>query len=502
MKPGVTFAIVLFSTSLGGAAGAPPPAIVFHPAGRTATDQLPFDLAAADFDEDGMTDLAVSTIAGTVSIFLGRGDGTFDPGPVAMTSPRPYALAVADFNGDGHRDLAVTDIHTASMRVAFGHGDGSFEPAATYDAGMNAFAAAAGDFNGDGLPDLFAGGTYFGMSVLLNLGAGAMGSRIIVHPDAEPPFFFGVSAYTVADFDGDGRDDLASSGFLNYDFECSGAGFTHWKSQGAGAFAPSHLNGLVCPYDIAVSDWDRDGRKDVLNLASDGIAVHRNLGGGAFSPPLQPLLAVPDLTSEVLPGDFNLDGIPDLALGQYDTPLIVLKAGNGDGTLAPDAPLWLSDHFDRMIAADFDGDGRLDLAANETGFDSIAVSLNRSGSGVSPVGEAAFDAATAIRVTGYDPEFDELRFTFGAACGATAHIVVYGDLASPSRGAYSGAACTGGSGGATAFTPGIESVFFVVAGSNGASEGSYGRTSQGDERPEAIGLAACDLPQDLTSGCP
>lgn len=151
----------------------------FTPGPQTpATGVTPVALVAADFNQDGILDLAVANsgmsptgvgVPGTVSILLGNGDGTFRTAPNAVTGgpgvgigpQNPETIAVGDFNGDGKADLVISD--QTNLWVALGNGDGTFAPVLTqsvYSVSANTlvsiYGISTGDWNGDGLSDIAA----------------------------------------------------------------------------------------------------------------------------------------------------------------------------------------------------------------------------------------------------------------------------------------------------------------------------------------------------------
>jgi hypothetical protein len=114
-------------------------------------------LLVHDMDRDGLLDVVVANRnSDDVSVLRGNGNGTFRPPIVTSTGAGtgPYSLAVADFNYDGIPDIATANFITSSVSVLVGTGDGTFSLVSGGVIGGTSYGIAAGDFNGDGKPDL------------------------------------------------------------------------------------------------------------------------------------------------------------------------------------------------------------------------------------------------------------------------------------------------------------------------------------------------------------
>jgi hypothetical protein len=122
------------------------------------------------------------------------------------------------------------------------------------------------------------------------------------------------------------------------------------------------------------------------------------------------------------------------------------------------------------------------------------------GSAAAAPGEAS--AADPMRVLAYHKLTHDVTVSYAPACAATGHEIVYGPLSGIATHQYAGQVCNLGSSGIATFDPGSGNAYWVLAGTAAAFEGSYGRSSSGAQRPEAVAVAACDLPQNLTGACP
>src|SRR5689334_23199814 len=129
-------------------AGSPPP-------GCFATGATPGNLAVADFNRDRKVDLAVvNAESANVTILLGDGKGGFAPAPGSPfpAGPHPNDIAAGDFNRDGLLDLAIANHETPEVTLLLGDGKGGFAPAARspvrFAVKPHVHGLAASDFNG------------------------------------------------------------------------------------------------------------------------------------------------------------------------------------------------------------------------------------------------------------------------------------------------------------------------------------------------------------------
>jgi hypothetical protein len=311
----------------------------------------PMSVTVADFNGDGKPDLAVANWGdNTVSVLLGKGDGTFQEAVNCAAGTGPLWVTVGDFNGDGKPDLAVANI--AGVSVLLGNGDGTFQPAANYPAGIGPRSITVGDFDGDGKLDLaVTNGTpamYENVSVLLGNGDGTFQPPAIYTADHD------ATSVTVGDFNGDGYLDLAVTNQVSHDVSVL-------LGYGDGTFQPPANNYAgFYPYSVTVGDLNGDGKLDlaVTDQYYGNVDVLLGKGDGTFQDAVN--YAAGTSPFSVAVGDFNGDGKPDLAVTN-DAGVSVLL-GKGDGTFQAAVNYVVGTNPMSVTVADFNGDGKPDLA--------------------------------------------------------------------------------------------------------------------------------------------
>jgi hypothetical protein len=178
----------------------------FRPQISFATGQQPEGAAIGDFNEDGKLDIATANSGAngnSVSILLGDGNGLFVAAPDVPVGHNPFSVALADFNEDGILDLATANRGSLDISVRLGNGDGTFrEPRLTSVRTQPADWVAAGDMNGDGILDLVVADGAGLIAMFRGLGDGTFAQGQILEVDIDPDFA------TLADVNRDGRLDI------------------------------------------------------------------------------------------------------------------------------------------------------------------------------------------------------------------------------------------------------------------------------------------------------
>ncbi len=351
----------------------------------------PFGLAIADFNQDGKPDLAVTANIRLYTM-LSNGDGTFTsaPGsPVSIPSP-PYdnfaspfvtSMAVGDFNRSGHAGLAVAEFQNAVAVILPGNGNGTFAPSSAgliYSRGDSVSGIAAADFNADGNLDLaLINSIGYSSFVALGYGEGGFNSAGDLYTQG-----FSAAAAAVGDFNGDGKLDVAVASGGSTMYPGSGVGMS--LGNGDGTFTQASGPPISIGQNlsaIVAGDFNGDGKLDLAVTDETGNTVDVLLGNGdgTFKPAVT--VAVGGEPDALVVGDFNDDGMLDLAIANSGDGTVTLLLGKGDGTFtqASGSPYLAGKGVTAIAAADFNGDGKLDLAVANglDGTGSVSILLQK-----------------------------------------------------------------------------------------------------------------------------
>ena len=292
-----------------------------------------------------------------LSLLTGNGDGTLNapvnfPNTSGFDSP---SVVATDLNNDGKLDVVIAHqiaAFTAPMligdtiSVMLGNGDGTFQPSREIRVGKLLARIAVGDFNRDGIKDLAICGDSAQLYILIGLGDGTFAQQPTIKVISTEPGGVDGTDVDIADLNGDAIQDLVVA------YPTNGSRTAILLGNGDGSFgAPSIIlePNLRVPQQQALADYDGDGKIDLalsLGYGTDGLIEILNGNGDGTFQPLTLYLKPAPLSSiagaAIVSADFNGDRKPDIALavGGASTALNVLI--NTTGTSLPSTPVTVS----------------------------------------------------------------------------------------------------------------------------------------------------------------
>jgi hypothetical protein len=365
-------AALIAATIAGAAASSTQAQFNFAATANAPAGTQPGGLAAGDFNGDGFIDLATSTDnPDAVSILVNDGSGNFALGfsiPLPNSSS-PDSLAAGDFDGDGDDDLIVVLRDRFVVRSLLQTSPGVFDSGGDASVGDRARGIDIADIDADG--DLDAGvANRDGNSVTILVNNGGGGFAPTTYPVGQEP-----RAVAFGDFDGDGDGDVAVT---EHDDRSVRILINTNNNFASGAVLA--VNPTVRPEGIDAADLDGDGDVDLAVATSDndlGIntaSIFVN-NGGTFSGPTAYALGGSSAGS-IVAADFDCDGDMDIAAANEDSATMSLIANVGNATFGAAMQLPAGATPEAITATDLDGDGDADLATANRDSNSVSVARN------------------------------------------------------------------------------------------------------------------------------
>ena len=354
-------------------------AVSFTDAGDLALNNNTYSIAVADLMGNGKKDIL--TADGTVWINTSPGDGStsFVQGPSVQSA---YWITTADVNGDGLPDLI--EVNQSNQIAVFlnitqpGDTAPSFAAPVYFNAGNGLSMVVAADVNGDGIPDLLViDSTINAVDVLINTTTPGTTNPANVTFTNFQSFAAGnvVSWIAAGDLNGDGLTDIVA---VNY-IDSTVSVFINTGS--VGGTVPSFAAQQVFPVGnipngVAIADINGDNKPDIVvaNNSEGAVSVLLNTtanGSTTVSFAAEETFAVGTMTDMAIAVDLNGDGMPDIvAVNSSDCTISVLinttTAGATTASFAPQQVYSVGIDPENLVAADLNGDGKVDLAVMNT----------------------------------------------------------------------------------------------------------------------------------------
>jgi VCBS repeat protein len=410
--------------------------------------QQTFDVAIVDLDNDGDGDvITLANSSAAVTVHENLGDGSFPVLTRYEVASLSDAVESADIDNDGDIDIVVNgEFDVASndplLKILKNNGNGTFAPAIDYTPARNFADMKLRDINGDGFVDLIFApdGNFppYHFGTALNNGNGTFAPTVVTNV-----FSCGEGTIDAADLDHDGDLDIV----LTEEETCQG-GEAHifiFRNDGNQNFVrmPDIALPGRLPHGLALAEVTGDSNIDIITALPDGMGVFPGNGNLTFGAPIisttapfkfkmadfngdgsldlgmimqQPSFGTDligtalgngngtfqavrtqtgssvfenlRISNDLEPGDVNGDGTPDLIVFNYASNDVSAFIVNTDGSLRPHQRYGIGNTPILGTLADFNGDGRIDVAASiglpPSGLHNAIVLLRNVGGGPQP----------------------------------------------------------------------------------------------------------------------
>jgi hypothetical protein len=293
-------------------------------------------IATGDFNADSKADLALlrpgdATAGddGDVTIFLSNGDATFLKGQIVRTGNNPAFVVVQDVDADQKPDLIVSNATDGTVAILLGNGDNSFQGPIPYTTGAGPSSILLVDFDQDGLQDL-AVHRVFGTDILLANGDGTFRTGLSINTG----LFIAIVAW--ADFNQDGKTDYLATGCNVEGKDCS---MSVVLGNGNGTFQNGRAIATLRASSIVIRDYDGDGKLDIVEIqanVAEQFGVLLGNGDGTFQPVVSS--SVSSALSIGFGEDLNRDKAPDLVTVNSNKTISIFLNTGTDFSLSASNP--------------------------------------------------------------------------------------------------------------------------------------------------------------------
>lgn len=327
------------------------------------------ELATGDFNSDGRADVVTWSSSTAIHLWLTNADGTMGSPTSVYTGSGFTNLLVSDIDADGDGDLLLGRRTPHALIFIPSNGEGTFGTPITTAVAIDPTPGrvAIADFNGDTKVDVVVG-SYYDLQAEIYAGDGAGNFTLLLNRSLP-------SAPTVVvagDIDADGKSDYVIGYSDSTPYEA------HF-GNGDGTFTSTFplLMLTTGAARIALADLDVDGDRDLVvpHYENNTLSVLLNNGSRTFASPVVynvlPRTPVSGNPWDIVVADVNDDDDLDVVLTLAGEHLLATYTGNGDGSLNPgvyvrvgSAPPGVSYPARHFAAADFTGDGRMDVAVS------------------------------------------------------------------------------------------------------------------------------------------
>ncbi|CAF0890611.1 unnamed protein product [Adineta steineri] len=351
----------------------------------TGDNSCPYAVAVGYINNDNILDIVVADDSmNMIGVFLGSSyiTGILEDTYSTGSSPHPHGLALGDFNHDGQLDIAIANYVLSNVGVLLGHTNGTFPLQTVFSTGDLSFptSVAVDDLNNDNELDIIvANSATENVGILYGYGNGSFASLNM--------YSIGVGsapqAVTIGDFNNDKKLDIAviDSGtdrvvtLIKYDTGSFQKQITF--STGTGS----------TPRPVAVADLNNDGWLDFVSGNSDNVGVFLGLGNGIFSNQTTYSTGMGSLPISVTIVDLNNDSYLDIVAANLYTFNVGIFLGFGDGTFTDQTTFYTGYYTGPtgVISADFNNDGRLDIAVALQFSGQMGVLLGYGNGTLSPI---------------------------------------------------------------------------------------------------------------------